>query len=64
MRGLFVNIPGRGFNLLNAAYSYGGSKLLRQTLEDNFRVRIDDFIMIDFSGFTAPSTPSVAWISI
>ncbi len=52
MRGLFVNIPGRGFNLLNAAYSYGGSKLLRQTLEDNFRVRIDDFIMIDFSGFT------------
>ncbi|MGI6334068.1 MAG: LCP family protein [Saccharofermentanales bacterium] len=52
MRGLFVNIPGRGFNLLNAAFSYGGSKLLRQTLEDNFRVRIDDFIMIDFNGFT------------
>lgn len=52
MRGLYVNIPGRGFDLLNASYSYGGSRLLRQTIEENFRVRIDDFIMIDFDGFT------------
>ena len=53
MRALYVNIPGREFGMLNASFSYGGSKLLRQTIEDNLRVRIDDYIMIDFSGFQA-----------
>lgn len=53
MRAMFVNIPDRGFGMLNAAYSYGGSKLLRQTMEDNLRVHIDDYVMIDFNGFIA-----------
>lgn len=52
MRAMYVNIPEHSFNLLNAAYSIGGSRLLRQAIEDNFRVRIDDYIMIDFNGFT------------
>jgi len=51
MRAMYVNIPEHGFTLLNASYSYGGSKLLRQTIENNFRVHIDDYIMIDFQGF-------------
>ena len=53
MRGMYVNIPDHGFYMLNAAYSYGGSKLLRQTIEDNLRVHIDDYVMIDFSGFVS-----------
>ena len=52
MRGLYVNIPGRGWSMLNNSFSYGGSKLLRQTIEDNLRVTIHDFLLIDFSGFT------------
>ena len=50
-RGLYVKIPDHGKYMLNAAYSYGGSKLLRETIELNFRVHIDDYIRIDFSGF-------------
>jgi len=52
MRGLYVNIPGRGWSMLNNSFSYGGSKLLRQTIEDNLRVTIHDFLLVDFSGFT------------
>ncbi len=52
MRGLYVQIPGRGYGMLNASYSYGGAKLLRQTIEDNLRVRIDDYVSINFGGFT------------
>jgi len=53
MRALYVKIPDHGFNLLNASYSYGGSKMLRQTIENNLRVKLSDYIMIDFAGFTA-----------
>lgn len=52
MRALYVDIPGHGLSLLNHSFSYGGSKLLLQTIEDNFRIKIDDYAMIDFKGFT------------
>lgn len=51
MRGLYVKIPGHGYSMLNASFSWGGAKLLLQTIEDNFRVHIDDYLLIDFSGF-------------
>jgi len=51
MRGLYVDIPGRGFSMLNNSFSFGGSKLLRQTIENNLRVKIDDYVLINFSGF-------------
>ena len=38
MRDLYVNIPGNGANKLNAAYAYGGKKLLNETLLENFGV--------------------------
>lgn len=53
MRAMYVNIPTQPSRwwMLNAAYSWGGPKLLMQTLESNFRVKIDDFVVVDFSGF-------------
>ncbi len=52
-RALYVDIPGRDFYMLNASYSYGGSKLLRETIEKNLRVHIDDYVRIDLTGFVA-----------
>jgi LCP family protein required for cell wall assembly len=51
MRALYVRIPGRGYSMLNAAFSWGGPKLLLQTVNDNFRLQIDDYMICDFSGF-------------
>lgn len=51
MRGLYVKIPGRGYSMLNASYSYGGASLLLQTIEDNLRIHIEDAVSINFSGF-------------
>lgn len=51
MRDLYVNIPGRGGNKMNAAYQFGGMKLLRETMLDNFGVHVDAFVEVDFSGF-------------
>ena len=38
-----------GYGKLNAAYSYGGAGLLMDTIESNYGVRIDDYILISFS---------------
>ena len=48
LRDLYLPIPGRGSDRLNAAYAYGGSKLLRQTLEQNFGLDIDGYVEVDF----------------
>ncbi len=49
MRDLYVEIPGRGHNRLNAAYAYGGSDLLIRTLENSFGVRADGYLAVNFS---------------
>ena len=51
MRDMYVAIPGHGNNKLNAAYSFGGAELLLDTLEDNFNIRIDDYVQVNFSSF-------------
>ena len=51
MRDQYVRIPGYNPNKLNAAYAFGGMKLLAQTLELNFGVKVDGMIEVDFSGF-------------
>jgi LCP family protein required for cell wall assembly len=51
MRDCYVDIPGYGNAKLNAAYSYGGPELLMDTIEQNFRVKIDDYISINFNTF-------------
>ena len=51
-RDLRVPIPGYGDQKVNAAYAYGGSKLLIATLRDYLGVSIDHFIEINFRGFS------------
>lgn len=53
MRDCYVDIPDKGWDKLNAAYSYGGPGLLIQTIENNFDVRIDDYVTIDFASFVS-----------
>lgn len=39
------------FAKLNAAYSYGGPELVCQTLENNYKIEIDNYIMVDYDSF-------------
>ncbi len=50
-RDSWVDIPGFGFNKINAAYSLGGPKLLAQTVENVTGLRIDHYMEIGFGGF-------------
>ena len=51
LRDLYVEIPGHSSNRINAAYSFGGTALLKKTLEHNFGLYIDGSIEVDFSHF-------------
>jgi len=50
-RDSIVPVPGHGKTKINAAFAYGGPKLLIQTLENVTGVRIDDYVEIGFGGF-------------
>ncbi|MCZ4497662.1 MAG: cell envelope-related transcriptional attenuator [Marmoricola sp.] len=50
-RDSIVPIPGHGTTKINAAFAYGGPKLLVKTIEQNTGVRIDHFVEIGFGGF-------------
>jgi LCP family protein required for cell wall assembly len=51
LRDSYVDIPGKGKNKLNAAYAFGGPKLLAQTVEKATNLRLDHYIEIGFGGF-------------
>lgn len=52
MRDSYVYIPSKGYKTkLNAAFNYGGAQLLIDTLEYNFHVKIDDYVMVDYDVF-------------
>lgn len=50
-RDLYVTIPGWGQQRINTAYQHGGFDMLAQTLEFNFGVRPDHYVLINFSAF-------------
>jgi LCP family protein required for cell wall assembly len=50
-RDSFVPIPGHGSNKLNAAYAFGGPRLLLRTVEGATGVHVDHYAEIGFSGF-------------
>jgi LCP family protein required for cell wall assembly len=50
-RDSYVNIPGNGKNKINAAFAFGGAKLLEQTVEQSTGLRVDGYLEIGFGGF-------------
>ena len=50
-RDSYVNIPGHGKQKLTHAYAYGGINLLIQTIEDNFKLDIQNYAVVDFYSF-------------
>ncbi|ADU47671.1 LCP family protein [Intrasporangium calvum] len=50
-RDLYVSIPDHGKNKLNAAFAFGGSPLLVQTMQNLLGVEVDHVAMVDFEGF-------------
>ena len=51
MRDLYVTIPGYKNNKLNAAYANGGIQLLYDTIETNFGIKLDGYVLVDFNDF-------------
>lgn len=51
LRDIYIAIPQCGSNRLNAANAFGGPELLLDTLEQNFRVKIDRYAMVNFYSF-------------
>ena len=52
LRDLYVKIPGYGYERINAAYSRGGKKLLKKTLQENFGISIQGTMEADFTQFS------------
>ncbi len=52
-RDSYVAIPGHGHNKINAAFAFGGPKLLARTIEEASGVQIDDYVEIGFGGFAS-----------
>jgi LCP family protein required for cell wall assembly len=50
-RDSWVNIPGHGMSKINAAYGFGGPKLMVQTVEQATGLTINDYVEVDFLGF-------------
>lgn len=51
LRDIYVDIPGREGNRLNAAYSFGGAELLMQTVEKNFEIPVHRYVSVNFEAF-------------
>lgn len=51
MRDAYVKIPNHDYDKINHSYAFGGVELLRKTLETNYNIQIDNYVVIDFSGF-------------
>lgn len=50
-RDSLVPIPEHGTSKINAAFAWGGPKLLIRTIEQNTGLRIDNYVEIGFGGF-------------
>jgi LCP family protein required for cell wall assembly len=50
-RDSYVPIPGHNKNKINAAYSFGGAKLLTETVEQATGLRMDAYVEVGFGGF-------------
>ena len=48
LRDSYVDIPGHGQERLNEAYNYGGASLLKKTILQNYGIKIDAFMVVNF----------------
>lgn len=56
MRDSYLYIEGKNNSYcakLNAAFSMGGPEVLMNTIENNYKIEIDDFVMVNFESFKA-----------
>ena len=51
LRDSYVEIPGYKNNKLNSAYARGGAKLLIDTIELNYKIKIDGYASVNFKSF-------------
>jgi len=52
-RDLYVDLPGYGYERINAALEFGGFPLVQETFDYNFDVPVDYYMLTDFSGFVS-----------
>ncbi len=50
-RDLRVDVPGRGFNKINAAYQFGGADLAIRTIRDFTGLKLNHVMVVDFRNF-------------
>lgn len=62
-RDLYVPIPGRNKDKINASFAYGGAPLLVRTLQNLLGIEIDHVAKTDFSGFKA-MTDAVGGVTV
>lgn len=48
LRDIYLSIPGHGSNRLNAAYAFGGTDLLTETIKANFGIKVDRCVVVNF----------------
>lgn len=53
LRDLYLPIPGHSDNRINASYAFGGAALLKKCLQENFGIRVDHTVEMNFEGFSA-----------
>ena len=51
LRDMYVEIPGKDGNRLNAAYAYGGPTLLLETIEQNLGITVNRYVLVNFQAF-------------
>jgi LCP family protein required for cell wall assembly len=52
-RDSYVDIPGYGYNKINAAFAFGGPKLLAETIQNATGLYINHYMGIGFGGFVS-----------
>lgn len=53
LRDMYVDIPGHDSHRLNSAYSWGGPELLMETIEQNFGIPVDRYVLVNFQAFAS-----------
>lgn len=50
----YMNINGEErYDKTNHSYAWGGAEKLKEVIEDNYKIRIDHYVILDFEGFTS-----------